>query len=238
MYIYEKDDKIDLYSFFNIWKESTIQSPSQDYINKYLYNKMKINIIHSADSFHHLNSYEDAQKLDYKINNNLENINDINISFFKIILVRILSFIWRIFMFNSFSFGNSLLIFIEKLILNFHIIEFGFHFILIITMIIMMVSLRRNILKKRYLFYRMIILMSTQSYLRLIFFPNIHYSGFLLLLLSLLCILYEEYFFCILFFCLGSLNSLLSFKYSFPSILLIFLVYNFPKHKYQIQFLK
>lgn len=232
----DKNYKIDYFSFFTIWKNSTVQSPSQDNMNMFLYQKMKLNIIHT-------NSFSKMIDEPYLPNIQLEEFEEqeknsfFKFSLFKIVLVRILSLLWKIFFLNS-SVGNSYLLFLEKLVLQFHFIECISHFLLLFMMMIMMVSLRRHILKKRYVIYRMIILLSMQSYLRLFFIPNIHFTGFLLGILSLLSILYDEHFLCTVFFCLSSLNSMLSFEYTFPVISLIFLTYNLPKHHHEISFSK
>lgn len=90
----------------------------------------------------------------------------------------------------------------------------------------------------RYLFYRLVFLVTSVPALRILLIPNVHFCGFLFFLLSFFSIVHSEHVLAVGFFAFGSAMSLLSFEYCFPVLFLVYFAVNLPKKSVDLTIFK
>ena len=124
--------------FFSFYKESSFQPPYQDKLNHQMYRHFKNKIL-SESGLH--NNVSDSEII--------SSTQDFSrLSLLKMILVQLLTFLWKVITLNFMN-SNYLLLILEGFILEYHIVEAVIHYSIIFILFAFVFLFRRYVLKKR-----------------------------------------------------------------------------------------
>lgn len=125
--------------FFTFFRDSTFQPPYQDTLNREMYQHFKSQVLSSS----HLMQEAPTGP---GISVSAESV--VRLSLLKMLLVQMLTFLWKVLTLNFIK-GDSVLLLLESVILEHHIVEMVTHFSLIAISLSFTFLLRRFVLKKR-----------------------------------------------------------------------------------------
>lgn len=126
---------------FSFYRNSTFQPPYQDTLNREMYQHFKSQIISSGHVEH-----ESPATAAPGTSVSAQTV--LRLSLFKMLLVQMLTFLWKVLTLNFIK-GDYVLLVLESAILEYHIIEALIHFSLIAISLSFTFLLRRFVLKKR-----------------------------------------------------------------------------------------
>lgn len=137
------------FRLFSYWPGSTFQSPSQDKLNREMYRHFKNQVVYSDHQFstHLLEQGDQSPPFDFSDLGSGGSV--VRLSLFKMVLVQLLTFVWKVLTLNFIN-GNYLLLILEDFILDYHVVEVGLHYFVIVMIFALVFLLRRFVLKKRY----------------------------------------------------------------------------------------
>jgi hypothetical protein len=155
LFLSETSENPSSLKLFSYWNNSTFQSPAQDKINRQMYQQLKNNMLYSDKHFMsnpNMETHLEENAFHFDISTLMDEHGKVNnlvrLSLFKLVLVQLLTFIWKIITLNSNNRSNILLI-LEDFILDYHVIEASLHYFVIGMMFVLIFLLRRFVVKKR-----------------------------------------------------------------------------------------
>ena len=119
--------------------------------SKEMYRHFKTKIMYSQSHFEHNFNDKSQDSSEFSISDLISSKNLIRLSLLKLVLVQILTFLWKILTLNFLN-SDYILLVLEGFILDYHIVEAILHYSVVIMIFGMVFLLRRFVLKKRYIY--------------------------------------------------------------------------------------
>lgn len=135
----------------SFYSESTIQPPWQDKLNNHVYLACKNESMHGElliSPFLNRNSVL-TNESDFSLQRDLPQ-EAVRVSLVKLVLVKMLAMAWKVVTLNWGEANGKYVLAMERLVLQFHVVEWVVHYSMIVMIFAVIFFLRRFLLKKRW----------------------------------------------------------------------------------------